>query len=89
MLKNIQFFLSFIFNRFAYNKAKTTEGAEQAGMILGFGLNGDLTSMPATLQHDYLSKENSFMSMAMLLGLGVNKAGWKTGVLMSSRHQSF
>lgn len=61
--------------RFAYNKTKTTEGAEQAGMILGFGLNGILTSMPSTLQHDYLSKENSFMSMAMLLGLGVNNAG--------------
>jgi hypothetical protein len=62
-------------DRFAYNKAKTNEGPEQAGMVLGFGLNGILTSMPPTLRHEYLAKENSFTSMAMLLGLSANLAG--------------
>lgn len=44
-------------------------------MILGFGLNGILTAMPPTLRHEYLAKENSFTSMAMLLGLSANLAG--------------
>jgi len=61
--------------RFAYNKAKTNEGPEQAGMILGFGLNGILSSMPPTLRHEHLAKENSYTSMAMLLGLSANLVG--------------
>lgn len=51
------------------------EGSEQAGMILGFGLNGILSSMPPTLRHEYLAQENSFTTMAMLLGLCANLAG--------------
>ncbi|CAG7822626.1 unnamed protein product [Allacma fusca] len=60
---------------FAYNKTKTNEGSEQAGMVLGFGLNGILSSMPPTLRHEYLAKENSFTTMSMLLGLSANLAG--------------
>lgn len=66
------FYLS---SRFAHNKARMAEGSEQAGMILGFGLNGILSSMPPTLRHEYLAQENSFTTMAMLLGLCANLAG--------------
>lgn len=52
-----------------------SEGSEQAGMILGFGLNGILSSMPPTLRHEYLAQENSFTTMSMLLGLCANLAG--------------
>lgn len=51
------------------------EGPEQAGMILGFGLNGILSSMPPTLRHEYLAQENSYTTMSMLLGLCANAAG--------------
>lgn len=64
-----------IVERFAHNKARMSEGSEQAGMILGFGLNGILSSMPPTLRHEYLAQENSFTTMAMLLGLCANLAG--------------
>jgi len=64
-----------LFLRFAFNKAKLNEGTEQAGMVLGFGLNRILSSMPPTLRHDYLSKENSFTTMSMLLGLAANLSG--------------
>lgn len=61
--------------RFAYNKSKNSEGSEQAGLIFGFGLNGILKHMPATLRHDHLAKENSFTTMAMLIGLASNLIG--------------
>ncbi len=65
----------FMLLRFGYNKAKIGEGPDQAGMVLGFGLNGILSSMPPTLRHEHLSKESSFTTMSMLLGLSANLAG--------------
>jgi len=73
--KTLLIFSKLFFYRFGYNKTKTAEGPQQAGVVFGFGLSGILKNMPPTLRHDYLAKENSFTTMAMLLGLSANLAG--------------
>ncbi|VDN06077.1 unnamed protein product [Thelazia callipaeda] len=49
------------------------QGAEAAGLMYAFGLNGHITNMNLFMIHELLSRGDPLMSIAVLLGCGISR----------------